>query len=461
MAARKSAPEALAAEERAAIREARKSDNRAKWRGVRSGAAETPVFEAETGQALDSFLQSLGGADKGLSVVVLQVAPQRHGELGGPSHILEQPYSPTLREADLKELARQSGAADPGTFELRVIKATEKGTALVRAFRRQWRWKVDPGSTSPSGALDQMRSVAGAMKETVGVVRELGGNSGLAPIDVPALINAVNRPAPSNLIADEFLRVAMTRLLAAPADPLATLATAAEFLERVKPPVVPPINPMDTLRGLSEVLQTVKTLAGGLAPEAPAPSAWIEVLRVVGAALGPLVAQFPTMWSMAQAQRAEEIELRKREALMGLVRANVPLAIAAHLSGVTLPPLAFGTAPPGRQEPITGSSSAASSGSSGGPLRQFFGAIVEGDDRVFPAIAETIVQLPNGIGLKILDALATDPNALATIRDLIEAQGARESFAELFLPGSDIFFGRFSEWLRAQMRGNNAGEGAP
>ena len=163
---------------------------------------------------------------------------------------------------------------------------------------------------------------------------------------------------------------------------------------------------------------------------------------------------------MAQQTRAAELEHRKREAVATAVRVGMPLAVAARYFGVTLPPPAFGSAtPPGRQEPVPSESPSASpvatSGPSAGPFGRFFGAIVEGDDRAFPAIAQAIMSLPDGMGGKILDGFATDPNTLAVIRGQIEAGGAREYFGELFIDGSDAFFGRFAEWWRAQNAGQD------
>ncbi len=435
--------------ERADARAARRADNRARWRG-KHGDPEAPEFAAQQTLSLDAVLQSLGGSDQGISVVVLQVAPQRHGELGGPSHILEQPYAPTLREADLKELARQSGSADPGTFELRIVKSTEKGPKILQVFRRQWRWKPDPASVSPDGAVAQMRSVTGVMKDTVGMVRELGGGgSGLGPIDLPALINAVNRPAAANPLADRLIETVIARLVTPekPADPLATLASAAEFLDRVKGTPPAPTSPLDAIKGLGDMLATVKALAGHLGPEAPAASPWIDVLRIVGSALAPLAANIPAMWQMAQTQRQQELEFRKRETLALYVRAGVPLPVAAQLVGVTLPPAALGSPPPGRQED---SAAAPAEAPPAGPLAPYAHAIIEGDASAFPNLAATILALPNGVGQKILDGLAADPNALRLIRAQIEANGGRAYFAELFLPGSEAFFAAFADWLRSQ-----------
>ena len=448
----KAAATALTADERADAREARKADNRARHR-AKLGAAgsETPEFAGEQAKSLDAFLQSLGASDQGVSVVVLQVAPQRHGELGGPSHILEQPYAPTLREADLKELARQSGCADSGTFELRVVRTTEKGTKIVQVFRRQWRWKPDPtvpAATDPLTDVDRFARTAAALKSL----------SGMAAIDA-AMINALKpqsyQPPPTNPVMDDVFKALIARALAPPEDPIARMSAAVALIDQTRGPVAPPTNPMDTLNGLGTTLTALKALAGSLGPEAPASSPWIEVLRLAAGALAPLAAQIPAMWQMAQAQRGQELEVKKRETLAVYVRVGVPLPLAAQLAGVALPQSALGAITPGRHESATPESTVATGGSSAGPFGRFFGAIVEGDASAFPAIAETIMAFPNGVGAKILDALATDPNALAVIRGQIEAQGTRAFFGELFIDGSDAFFGRFAAWWRAQ---NTAGQ---
>jgi hypothetical protein len=446
---------ASATEPQTETRAAKRARNRAEWRKRGAGAAapDAPEYRAQQQESLDTLLQSLGGAEKGLSIAVLQVLPQRHGDGGIPAHILEQPYSPGLREVDLKQLVEKSGCAEPGTFELRVIQNTEKGTKLVATFRKGWRWKpeVTPATATSSG-LDQMRQATGVMKDVAEVTRVMGG-TGVAPLDVPALLRAVgdnNKPATDPTMG-RLVEVLVSRFAASPPDPVQSLDHAVSLIDRVRGPAAAPTNPMEILKNLGDMMGTIKALAGTGAPAAPSPSPWVEVLRLVAGAVAPIAAQIPAMWAQASAQRQAALEFQKRQSLATYVRAGVPLETACALLGIPVPPapaaesraLTTGT----EREPRTNAAERGyGEGPSAGPLAPFYRAIVEGDGSVFPAIAETIQGLPNGQAL--LDQLASGAVNLPMLRDYVVQGNGRATFAELWAPGADEFFGAFITWLQ-------------